>query len=119
MNIGTIYLFLFYMGPRSGELVFNERKRPKELEEISGPTALRRRHPSDDIDDDDGEALDPESHLFTQMLSRITWERGRPKALCYEDILLTVVRNPETGKDIHLMAVRLLHHKGEDRKPKP
>jgi hypothetical protein len=53
-----------------------------------------------------------------------TDEHGEPtracKALCYEDIILWVVRNPQKGgRDILAMEVFLRHHKGVDNKPKP
>jgi hypothetical protein len=42
------------------------------------------------------------------------------KALCYEDIILWIVRNPQKGaRDILAMEVSLRHHKGVDNKPKP
>jgi hypothetical protein len=42
------------------------------------------------------------------------------KALCYEDIILWVVRNPvKGGRDVLAMEVYLRHHKGVDNKPKP
>lgn len=45
---------------------------------------------------------------------------GRCKALCYKDILLMVVRNPEGGeRDVLAMEVTMAHHKGADRRPKP
>jgi hypothetical protein len=53
------------------------------------------------------------------LLCQETLGRGRPKALCYEDILLMVVRHPETGRDVLAMAVKFIHHKGADNRPKP
>ncbi|KAK4188171.1 hypothetical protein QBC35DRAFT_383231, partial [Podospora australis] len=44
--------------------------------------------------------------------------RGRPKALCYEDIMLMVVRHPETGEDGLAMSVKFIYHKKADNKPK-
>ncbi|KAM7189730.1 Protein of unknown function (DUF3435) domain containing protein [Rhypophila sp. PSN 637] len=42
------------------------------------------------------------------------------KALCYEDITLWVVKDPNRGgRDVLAMEVYLRHHKGADRKPKP
>ena len=42
------------------------------------------------------------------------------KALCYEDIILWVVRSPQKGgRDVLAMEVYLRHHKGVDNKPKP
>ncbi|KAK3897428.1 hypothetical protein C8A05DRAFT_47960 [Staphylotrichum tortipilum] len=117
----TIALLLGFTGGRSGEFVNNERKRPPEVAQIFGPAAFQslrkpRRKPRDDEEDEDP---DEESHLLTQMVVASNRNRGRPKALCYEDILLTVVRDPDTHRDVHVLVVKLIHHKGEDRKPKP
>ncbi|RYP22820.1 hypothetical protein DL767_008966 [Monosporascus sp. MG133] len=48
-----------------------------------------------------------------------TASRGRPKALCYENILLIVVRHPETGQDVLAISIKFIYHKGADNKPKP
>ena len=95
----------------------NERKRPQEAAQIFGPAALR--HLCQPDDDEEDEDRDQESHLLTQMIAASNRKRGRPKALCYEDILLTVIRDADTGKDVHVLVVKLVHHKGEDRKPRP
>jgi hypothetical protein len=71
-------------------------------------------------EDDDGEKLsDEEAKMVGEMLSTETLGRGRPKALCYEDILLMVVRHPVMDEDVLVMAVKFIHHKGADNKPKP
>ncbi|KAJ3499717.1 hypothetical protein NLG97_g97 [Lecanicillium saksenae] len=42
------------------------------------------------------------------------------KALCYEDIILWIVRDPNgRGRDVLAMEVFFRHHKGVDNKPKP
>ncbi|KAM7192172.1 Protein of unknown function (DUF3435) domain containing protein [Rhypophila sp. PSN 637] len=42
------------------------------------------------------------------------------KALCYKDITLWIVQDPNRdGRDVLAMEVYLRHHKGADRKPKP
>ncbi|KAM3562091.1 hypothetical protein MY1884_001997 [Beauveria asiatica] len=42
------------------------------------------------------------------------------KALCYEDIVLWIVRDPNSGgRDVLAMEVLFRHHKGVDNKPKP
>ena len=56
--------------------------------------------------------------MVEEMLSTETLGRGRPKALCYKDILLMVVCHLVTGKNVHVMAVKLIHYKGADNKPK-
>lgn len=93
----------------------NETSKPLDgsYEDLFGPTRLNRSYDEgDQIPDDD-------SRLLEDILSHETTARGRPKALCYEDIRLMVVRNPETGLDVFAMAVKFIHHKGEDNKPKP
>jgi hypothetical protein len=50
------------------------------------------------------------------------WDAGvlrRPKALCYEDIQMMIVRHPTTGRCMPAMAIKFVHHKGADNKPKP
>jgi hypothetical protein len=121
--------------------VDNETKKPKDgsWEEIYSPKAI---YPSDraqamnhklpqfDSDDvaaqigagedgDEEKLLDEEAKMVDEMLSTETLGRGRPKALCYEDILLMVVRHPVTGENVHVMAVKFIHHKGADNNPKP
>jgi len=59
------------------------------------------------------------SRLLSDMLSQAVRNHRRPKALCYEDLLLVAIRHPETGRDVLVMAVKLVHHKGKDRKPRP
>ena len=43
----------------------------------------------------------------------------RYKSLCYEDLVLWIVKNPIGGRDVLAMEVIFKHHKGVDRKPKP
>ncbi len=45
--------------------------------------------------------------------------RDRSKALCYEDIRLSLVRVEHRATPVLAMDVTLAHHKGVDRKPKP
>jgi hypothetical protein len=70
-----------------------------------------------------GELFEPEAEdndsRLSKELSQETVARGRPKALCYEDILLMVVRHPQTGEDVLAMSIKFIHHKGADNKPKP
>ncbi len=54
------------------------------------------------------------SQVLEGILTQETEGRRRPKALCYEDVLLMVVRHPETGEDVLAMAIKLIHHKGAD-----
>ncbi|RYO96655.1 hypothetical protein DL764_007436 [Monosporascus ibericus] len=114
VQLAGCYLFLAYTGVRPAEIVDNEPSKPKDgsWEELYGPKAIKH-------DGEDDEAQDENSALLEKLLCQETLGRGRPKALCYEDILLMVVRHPDTGKDVLSMAVKFIHHKGADNKPKP
>ena len=57
--------------------------------------------------DDDDESLDDNSKLLEE-LSQETVARGHPKALYYEDILLMVVRHPETGEDVLATSIKFI-----------
>ncbi|KJZ68865.1 hypothetical protein HIM_11746 [Hirsutella minnesotensis 3608] len=99
------------LGP--AEIVDNEKRRPKDgtWEELYGTKVVRS--------EDSCQSADEDARLLEAMLYQETVYRGRPKALCYEDILLSIVRHPETGNDVPTMAIRFIHHEGVDRKPKP
>ncbi|KAK4096626.1 hypothetical protein N658DRAFT_501359 [Parathielavia hyrcaniae] len=119
-NVDTLlllgcYLGLAFTGARPAEFVDGERKSGKDgcLEE------LFPRHAIGSVPSDEDKAPDEHSRLLEEMMSQEYESRGRPKALCYEDIQLMVVRHPETGEDVLVMAIRLAHHKGADNKPKP
>ncbi|KAK3682380.1 FluG domain-containing protein [Podospora appendiculata] len=109
------YLGLAFTGARPAEFVDREKRGDDDecLKEIFSQNAIRS------IPDDENRAPDEHSRLLEDMISQEYEGRGRPKALCYEDILLMVVRHPETGKDILAMSIRLAHHKGMDNNPKP
>ena len=109
------YLGLAFTGARPAEFVDGERKTSKDgcLEE------LFPRHATGSTSSDEDKAPDEHSRLLEEMILREYKSRGRPKALCYEDIMLMVVRHPETSEDVLAMSVKLAHHKGADNKPKP
>ncbi|KAI0526175.1 FluG domain-containing protein [Xylaria bambusicola] len=119
------YQLLCYTGARPAELVDGERKKPKDgsVEQLFGRKVVESPSPSSDDGEDNGEdrgpAPDKNSQLLESLLSQETLGRGRPKALCYEDIQMMVVRHPVTGRCIPAMAIKFVHHKGADNKPKP
>lgn len=120
INLAGIYLGLAYTGARPAEFVDGEKKKPKDgtYEELFGIKGLIADR--DGLGDKEGDAPpDEHSRLLEDMLTQETESRGRPKALCYEDILLMVVRHPQTGKDELAMAIKFIYHKGSDNKPKP
>ena len=108
------YLGLAFTGARPAEFVDREKKGDDDecLKEIFSQNVIGS------IPDDEDKAPDEHSRLLEEMISQEHEGRGRPKALCYEDILLMVVCHPETGEDVLAMSIRLAHHKGMENKPK-
>jgi hypothetical protein len=121
ISLSGCYMILCYTGARPAELVDNERQRPKDgsLEELFGAKAVMSAEQGDGEAEGDEEALDADSAELCKLLLRETLGRERPKALCFEDILLMIVRDPATGRSIPAMSIKFIHHKGCDNKPKP
>jgi len=119
MQLSGIYDILALTGCRPAELVDNERKRPQygTWEELFAESRFGTSSPVSE--DGSDESLSDSEKQLQNMLVRETTDRGRPKALCYEDIKLMIIRHPGTGRDIPVMAIKFIHHKGADNKPKP
>ncbi|PIL29042.1 hypothetical protein GSI_09090 [Ganoderma sinense ZZ0214-1] len=120
----AIYLLLAYTGCRAGELVDNEKKKPtdelyqKLFPSTDRPDAVSPSSEGQDLDDDDS-PLSEQDRVLDEILSQETVGRGRPRALCYEDVQLMVVRHPKTGQHTLAMKIKFIHHKGSDNKLKP
>ncbi|KAL7940735.1 FluG domain-containing protein [Trichoderma barbatum] len=123
VQLNSCYQLLCYTGVRPAELVEAQRKRPKDgsFEKLFNSKVIQST--ADDDDDDDGddasEGSDEQYLKVNKLLLQEHINRNRPKALCYEDILLMKVRHPVTQQGIVVMAIKFIHHKGADRKPKP
>jgi hypothetical protein len=115
VQLSGCYLGLAFTGARPAEFVDGEKKSGDDgcLEE------LFPRHATGSAPNDEDKAPDEHSRLLEEMISQECESRGRPKALCYEDIRMMVVCHPETGEDGLAMSIRLAHHKGADNKPRP
>ncbi|KAK4172310.1 hypothetical protein QBC36DRAFT_390518 [Triangularia setosa] len=115
IQLSGCYLGLAFTGARPAEFVDGERKSGKDgyLEE------LFTRHATGSPSCDEDKAPDKHSRLLEEMISQECESRGRPKALCYEDILLMAVHHPKTDEDALAMSIKFVHHKGADNKPKP
>ncbi|OAQ59732.1 FluG domain-containing protein [Pochonia chlamydosporia 170] len=118
LQLAGCYQIMCYTGARPAELVDGERKKPKDgsIEKLFGQKVVQS---ADDGTDDTINTLDDESQKINELLCMETTKRGRPKALCYEDILMMLVRHPPTGRPVLAMAIKFIHHKGADNKPKP
>ncbi|RYO82108.1 hypothetical protein DL764_009661 [Monosporascus ibericus] len=119
IQLASCYQILCYTGARPAELVDGERKKPIDgsIEKLFGRKVVQSS--SSDDGEDQAPPLDEDSKLLQSLLSQETVGRGRPKALCYEDIQMMIVRHPVTGRCIPAMAIKFIHHKGADNKPKP
>lgn len=118
INDAGCYMTICYTGVRPAELVNNERKPPNDgsLEQLFGTNVVTSADANAEFDE---EAADEESRKLYVALLRETVKRGRPKALCYEDILMMMVRYPCTGRATLAMSLKFIYHKGCDNKPKP
>jgi Protein of unknown function (DUF3435) len=104
VQVPTAILLEIYTGARPAELVDGELSEAMQ-------TKLRNWNLRGD------EPVDWEQEFgFAPMAEA----EKRCKALCYEDITLMLVRDPDRGGRTTLAAeVLLSHHKGMDNKPKP
>ncbi|KAL7952160.1 hypothetical protein V8C34DRAFT_299967 [Trichoderma compactum] len=122
LQLSACYQLLCYTGVQPAELVEAERKTPKDgsFEKLFNSKVIQ---PTNDDggggDDDSTEASDEQSRRVSELLLQEHISRDRSKALCYEDILLMIVRHPETHQACVAMAIKFIHHKGADKKPKP
>ena len=102
-----------------GELVDNGKK-PTDgvyhelFPSKGGPDAVPPSLEDQNLDDDDS-PLSEQDWIIDEILSRETVGRGRPRALCYEDVQLVAVRHSKTGRDALAMKIKLIHHKGFDK----
>ncbi|PNP84285.1 hypothetical protein FNYG_02358 [Fusarium nygamai] len=119
ISLAGCYQLLCYTGARPAELVDGERKKPKDgsLEELFG-YKVAQPQPSGN-DECQVPPSSKDTKLIESLLMQETAGRGRPKALCYEDIQMMIVRHPVTGRSIPAMAIKFVHHKGADNKPRP
>jgi hypothetical protein len=121
-NDSGCYIIIYYTRVRPAELVDNERKPPKDgsLEELFGTKAVIADNGDARAEADaDEEADDADSIKLCSLLLRETVRRDRVKALCYEDILIMVVRHPATGRATLAISIKFVYHKECNNKPRP
>jgi len=96
VQFALILLLLFGTGCRPAGLVDAKRK--------------RRDIPSSDDDDLEGDVD----------MGGVGGDTRLYDALCYEDVRLLVVHSPDNSeRDVLAMEVKLSHHKGHNKRPKP
>ena len=101
------YLSLAFTGGRPAKFVDREKRSDDDecLKELFSYISTRS------TSSDEDKAPDEHSRLLEEMISQEYKDRGRPKALCYEDIQLMVVRHPETGEEGLAMAICISHRR--------
>ncbi|KAL8400415.1 hypothetical protein RB594_000708 [Gaeumannomyces avenae] len=124
INLAGCYMIQCYTGARPAELVHNERPKPEVVKELFGSkvvlsSSADQGESEGGLDESDDATPDKESRRVDELLFAETKGRDRPKALCYEDISLMIVRHPVTGRATPAMAIKFVHHKGSDNRPKP
>lgn len=116
LDVAGCYLILAYTGCRPAEVVDGEKNIPLDgcWDELFGDQTTP---PLEAVPGDTA----GEHHFkeVSRLLDLEAQNRNRPKALCYEDIQLMVIRHPETGLDTLTMSIKFTHHKGADNRPKP
>jgi len=135
VQFALILLLLFATGCRPAELVDAKRKKRRtpgldddntcaddvdegfDDAEVGGDADFG----FDSDDDHDSAVADLGSESDDEVtMSDAQTELRQFDALCYEDVRLLVVRNPVAGeRDVLAMEVKLAHHKGAKRRPKP
>ena len=146
MQFALVLLLLFATGCRPAELV-DAKKKKKKKKKRRTPGLTDDETCADDTDDegfDDTEAgaeadfgFDSDDDYDSAVadlgsendddgsdddvaMSDDQTEHRQFETLCYEDVRLLVVRNPVAGeRDVLAMEVKLAHHKGAKRRPKP
>ncbi|GKT51782.1 uncharacterized protein ColSpa_11963 [Colletotrichum spaethianum] len=103
-QLAGCYQLLCYTGARPAEIMHAKKKKPKdgcteEIFQLKGVklTNYECSKDAENVDDDDQPPQDNNSLLLNRLLLQETAGRGRPKALCYEDILMMVVCHLVTG----------------------
>jgi hypothetical protein len=96
-------------GVGSAEIVDNEPSQPKDgtWDELYGRKGIEQ----DGKYDGNDKGPNEHSRLLEDLLCQETVGRGRPKALCYEDMTLMFMPHHET-KNVLAMAAKFIHHKG-------
>jgi len=126
-------LISMYTGCRPAELVDASKNRsavrgkldvdasgPRSMSEDSDEEKTKPEDPDDPDYDQEDPWSNPNNGDYSDETTQSVCLTRTYKALCYEDIRLWVVRNPEEGKrDLLAMEISFSHHKGADRKPKP
>ncbi|TVY12529.1 hypothetical protein LARI1_G009432 [Lachnellula arida] len=105
VQFALILLLLFGTGCRPAELVDAKKKRKDTDFDNDNPD-------NDDLEDDAFEG--------NATMSGVHENIRQFDAICYEDVRLLVVRSPSGGeRDGLAMEVKMAHHKGHKRRPKP
>lgn len=116
LDLPLMMLFQAYTGCRPAELVDGTKKVGNSNLFLSNTNSSN----ANSVDADliaDNTVITPQTNSLGINANKLP---KRPhKALCYEDICLWIVKDPNGGRDILAMEVFLRHHKGENNKPKP
>jgi hypothetical protein len=126
VQFALILLLLFATGCRPAELVDAKKKKRRRPGFDNNETGADNVSDEGFDDDHDSAVADLGSEDNSDgsdddvAMSGVETELRQFDALCYEDVRLLVVRNPVAGeRDVLAIEVKLAHHKGAKRRPKP
>lgn len=121
LQLAGSYQVSCYTGAQPADLVDNKEEKIRDgpIKTLSGNTAVHSATPGRGQDDPSG-ALDPDRNVLDDFFLQEPAEHGQPKALCYEDIQMMIMRHPDTKRCIPAMTMKLTnHHRGGNNKAGP
>ncbi|RKK65548.1 hypothetical protein BFJ69_g16186 [Fusarium oxysporum] len=119
ISLASCYQLLCYTGARPAKLVDSKRKSPKDSSREELFSNKVSQTPSSIKGEGSRLSSCKKVKLVEDLLTQETIGRGHPKALCYKDIMMIIVQHPFTGRCMPAMAIKFIHHKGADNKPRP
>ncbi|KAK1974188.1 hypothetical protein LZ30DRAFT_608622, partial [Colletotrichum cereale] len=100
------------------ELIDAKKQKPKDR--CTDKSFRRKALGSTDSDfREDTENVGHDNLLLKDRESLPLARRRRLKALCYKDILIIIICHLVTSQPVPAMAVKFIHYKGANNKPKP
>jgi Protein of unknown function (DUF3435) len=107
LQVSFLVLIIAYTASRPGALVYIARNEKRSRGYVIG---------EDDEDEDEDE--DAIVGAGEEDIAEDDWDNEQAKTLCYGDVTLFLLPNPDGIRDLLGMEVDICHTKGHQRKPK-
>ena len=109
LQVAFLVLMIAYTASRPGALVYVARNEKKSRGYAIG---------EDDEDEDEDEDGNDNRESGEEDSADHDWDNEQAKTLCYGDVTLFLLPNPDGIRDLLGMEVDICHSKGHQRKPK-